>query len=553
MRLMTARWILPGVLFAAVVLYFVGLGDSTIWDANETFYVNTPLQMLARGDYVVPMFNDEPRLNKPVLSYWMVAGLYHLFGVSVAVQRVGIAIGALLIIACAYVLGHLLTVGLLEERRRTLAASPAVLAAAGLAVDPRIVMFGRRIFIDIWIAAFMALTLTFFAMSERFPERRRIYLLLMYVSVGLGILTKGPVAALLPGLVFAVYLIVHRELRRTTSMMILPGILIVAAIVVPWYYQLYQRDGWTYIQSFFIGENLGRFTSGIGQETRRPWYFYMPSLLGDFFPLSLFLVSAAMVWWKRRDRFQTLLWLWVAVIVLFFSLSHDKQDLYILPIAPALAALAAFAIGRQDETPRVTRAVALTVGVLLAVLGAGILTLFGMSARIYAIDGASVLGILALAGGLAAAALAARRRTILAVVAVLLSLLVIDWVLVLRVLPDFERYKPVAPLSEYLAPRLRPGDRVVHFEVGFPSMVHYLQRRVDPYYSAEALVEAMRSPSRVYAVLPEGRYERLQPELGATTCVLQRAQTFDVKLRDIVRRAPLPHVVLITNDCEGAR
>jgi hypothetical protein len=63
----------------------------------------------------------------------------------------------------------------------------------------------------------------------------------------------------------------------------------------------------------------------------------------------------------------------------------------------------------------------------------------------------------------------------------------------------------------------------------------------------------MRSPARVYAVLPERRYRELQPELGATTCVLQRAQTFDVKLRAIVRRAPLPHVVLITNDCDRAR
>jgi 4-amino-4-deoxy-L-arabinose transferase-like glycosyltransferase len=551
--MMTARWMLPAVLLAAVVLYFVGLGDSTIWDANETFYVETPRQMIARGDYVIPMFNDEPRLNKPVLSYWMVAALYHLFDTSVAVQRVGIAIGGLLIIACAFVLGHLLTLSLPEERRRTLAASPALLAAAGLAVDPRFLMFSRRIFIDIWIAAFMALTLTCFALSERFPERRRVYLLLMYVSVGLGVLTKGPIAALLPGLVFAVYLIVQRELRRTTSMMIVPGILIVAAIVVPWYYALYQRDGWTYIQSFFIGENLGRYTSGIGQVTRRPWYFYLPSLFGDFFPLSLFLVSAAMVWWKSRERFLTLLWLWVAVIVLFFSLSHDKQDLYILPIAPAVTALGAIAIGRHDETARVTRAVALAVGVILVLVGAAILALFGMSARIYEIQGASALGILALAGGAAVVVLAARRRIVPAVIAVLLSLLAIDWVFVLRVLPDFERYKPVAPLSEYLAPRLQPGDRVGHFHVGFPSMVHYLQRRVDPYYSAEALVQAMRSPTRVYAVLPERDYLGLQPELGATTCVLQREPTFEVKLRNIIRRAPLPHVVLVTNVCEGAR
>ena len=69
----------------------------------------------------------------------------------------------------------------------------------------------------------MALTLLCFAAAERYPERRRLFLALMYVSVGLGMLTKGPVAAVVPGLVFAAYLLVHRELRRVTEMMIPAG------------------------------------------------------------------------------------------------------------------------------------------------------------------------------------------------------------------------------------------------------------------------------------------------------------------------------------------
>ena len=71
-------------------------------------------------------------------------------------------------------------------------------------------MWSRRIFIDIYISMFMGLTLLFFALSERYPERRRLFLVLMYVSVGLGMLTKGPVAVALPGLAFALYLLVHR-------------------------------------------------------------------------------------------------------------------------------------------------------------------------------------------------------------------------------------------------------------------------------------------------------------------------------------------------------
>ena len=79
------------LLFLALCPYFVGLADSSIWDANEAFYVETPREMMERGDYINPTFNYEPRINKPVLSYWIVAGFYHLFGVSPAVQRIPIA------------------------------------------------------------------------------------------------------------------------------------------------------------------------------------------------------------------------------------------------------------------------------------------------------------------------------------------------------------------------------------------------------------------------------------------------------------------------------
>ena len=80
---MPRRYALPVLLFLAICPYFVDLAGSSIWDANEAFYVETPREMMERGDYINPTFNYEPRINKPVLSYWIVAGFYHFFGVSV--------------------------------------------------------------------------------------------------------------------------------------------------------------------------------------------------------------------------------------------------------------------------------------------------------------------------------------------------------------------------------------------------------------------------------------------------------------------------------------
>ena len=190
--------------------YFVGLGDSAIWDANEAFYVETPREMIERGDYVSPTFNYEPRFNKPVLSYWIVAGFYQRFGVSVGVQRLGDCAGGdrarspprSFWRGAAAPRGH-------RDRGRAVGGDRAGRLAA--AADVRAAHLHRHLHLAVHGADAAVLRA-----AERYPGRRRLFLVLMYVSVGLGMLTKGPVAALLPGLVFAVYLLLHRELRRVT-------------------------------------------------------------------------------------------------------------------------------------------------------------------------------------------------------------------------------------------------------------------------------------------------------------------------------------------------
>lgn len=545
------------LLVAAVLPYFIDLGGSSIWDANEAFYVETPREMLQRGDFISPTFNYQPRLNKPVLSYWIVAGFYKVFHVSVGVQRLPIALGAVAIILAALLLAY--AAGNLEA---------GLWAATGLAVAPRLVMFGRRIFIDIYISMFMALILTFFALSERYPARRRLFLLLMYASVGLGVLTKGPVAAVLPALVFGMYLLVHRELKRVTEMMIPLGLIVVLAIVVPWYAALYQRYGWTYITSFIVGENIARYTEGLGVEQRRGLSFYLPVVFSDSFPWSLCLFGAAGLWLADRRRLtrpgaeltdpgfriRTLLWLWILVIVLFFTFSAAKQDLYIFPIVPAVAALAGLFIARDGQAgasalPRTLRATAAIIGLLLAVAGAGTFYIFETVGKVYALHGAAFVGAAATVGGALALSLALANRARAALAIVLVSLIMLNWVFVIRVLPSFERYKPVPPLSAAIQSRFAEGDVVAHYNVALPSMVFYLGRHIEILFDRAAFLALLRGDRRVFAVLSADDYDEIARDAGVPTCVLDRRPTVNIKLKAVLARDPLPQVLLITNRC----
>jgi 4-amino-4-deoxy-L-arabinose transferase-like glycosyltransferase len=548
------RKILLGLLVLACAVYLVALGNSGIWDANEAFYVETPREMLEANDLVNPTFNYLPRFNKPVLSYWIVAAFYQLFGVSVAVQRYAIALGALIIIGCAFVLASVSepAAGSAKREAGSWKLEAGLWAAVGLAAAPRLMMFARRIFIDIWITAFMSLTLVFFALSERYPERRRPFLALMYVAIALGVLTKGPVAIALPALAFGLYLAAHRELRRVTRMMIPLGILIVAVIVVPWYAVLYHEQGWTYIKSFLVSENIERFTSGVGVRQQRGPLFYLPVVLSDSFPWSMLLPFAAIAAWKQRTRVEALLWCWIVAIVGFFSLSKGKQDLYIFPIVAAVAALGGLAIQRGlGERWRRWLAVTMAVtGALLAGVGAAVLYLFQTAGRIYALESALIVGAVGLAGGAIALGLVALRRPAGAVIALLAAIITVNWVFVLRVLPEFERYKSSPAFSRTIKDRLQPGDVVAHYRVDQPSMVFYLRRHVDQYFDEPAFLGAIRSGRRVFAVLSANDYAALAPQIGTTTCVLERRPTFDVKLKNVLARQPLPELLLITNQCK---
>jgi hypothetical protein len=50
-------------------------------------------------------------------------------------------------------------------------------------------------------------------------------------------------------------------------------------------------------------------------------------------------------------------------------------------------------------------------------------------------------------------------------------------------------------------------------------------------------------------VLSADDYAALAPQIGGRTCVLDRRPTFEVKLKEVLAREPLPELVLITNRC----
>ena len=182
---------------------FVGLDTSSIWDTNEAFYVQTPREMLESSNWLVPRFNGEPRLNKPPLSYWLVAGLYSLFGVSVFWVRLLAALCGVAAIVAVFRLGV-----------KLFSIHVAVLGAGIFATTFRFLILSRRALIEILLLALLLWTLVF--LFSWFRSRRSTYLYVASILLALGFLTKGPLVLLLP-VVFGVFLWISGRSQLLTT------------------------------------------------------------------------------------------------------------------------------------------------------------------------------------------------------------------------------------------------------------------------------------------------------------------------------------------------
>jgi 4-amino-4-deoxy-L-arabinose transferase-like glycosyltransferase len=411
-------------------------------------------------------------------------------------------------------------------------------------------LWSRRIFIDVYFATFLALALMALVLARAHwaDTRRRRYLLLMYVALGLAMLTKGPAALVLPGLVLLVYLAWTRRLGDLGSLMLPAGVLIVAVIVAPWYVLDYQQHGWEHIKGFFIGENVGRYTETVGVQHRPSW-FYLPVVLSDLTPFALLFPAALIAAWRARSSEWRLLIAWALVFVGVFSLSSTKQDLYIYPIVPAVAVIiAAMPVlwGGADAAMirRLARIGAGFSGCVLMIAGGFLFWITSVSHTVPGIAAGGVVGAAMMLGGAVALALTVRRDLRPTVVVLAATAVATNWLIVCGVMRPFEEYKPVAPMSEWLRQHAN-GAIVAHYKTPLPSMTYYLGRSVTTVFDLESMTRLVAEQRAMYVVLRPGDYDDLRTATTERLCVIDRRPlpVFDAKVSEMLS-GKLPQIWL---------
>ncbi|MDZ4328354.1 MAG: lipid IV(A) 4-amino-4-deoxy-L-arabinosyltransferase [Pseudomonas sp.] len=326
---MSKRWALPLLLGLCLLAYLLPMGSHGLWIPDETRYAQISQGMLLSGDWVSPHFMGLRYFEKPVAGYWMIALSQAVFGNNLFGVRFVSALSTGLSVMLCYLIARRLW----NEPRKSFACAllymsfTVVAGQAGYAnLDPQFTFWVNLSLVALW-----------FALDSVSRGRRLIGWALLGLACGMGFLTKGFLAWLLPVLIALPWMIWQRrwhELLRYGAV----AIAVAIAVSLPWALAVHAQEP-DYWRFFFWHEHIRRFAGDDAQHDA-PWWFYLPMLVAFSLPWAALLPSALKQAWQTRGQASIgFLLLWLLMPMLFFSLSNGKLPTYILPCLLPLALL----------------------------------------------------------------------------------------------------------------------------------------------------------------------------------------------------------------------
>lgn len=323
-------WFSPALLLLVAGSLYLSRLDAALLEPQEARYAEIPRQMLAEGQWLVPVLHCEPYLDKPPLLYWLVMACYQAFGVHDWAARLVPGLAGVLTVLVTFWWG-----------KRVLGPRAGFLGALVLCLWPQFVYYGRMLAFDgllgLWVAAGLAAA----HVAVMGPRLHRGWWLTSAAACGLGLLTKGPVAVLL----IAGPVLIHQFLEQRAARVGLRGWLAWSGVVIgvsaPWYIGVMAVEP-GFFDYFFWRHHVQRFLTPFDHQ--EPAWFYLPGLLLGLLPWTLLLPGFIMLLTRRsssaarrRPAALGMPLLAFAFGLGFFSAAGCKRPVYLVAVLPSLA------------------------------------------------------------------------------------------------------------------------------------------------------------------------------------------------------------------------
>ena len=496
--------ITKGLIICGVLLLSAVSASWTLFDRplnnHECFVSITAREMLESGDWTRPTCNGEPRLQKTPLSYWLVAGLAKITGrVDEFTTRLPSTIfGVLSVAAILYFVNQWLTFRI------------AVISAGVWATSVGYICYAHNARPEMALAFFVLLCfLSFYSALTAQNRRQQIaYMLVFWVSFGLGNLAKGPAPLPLVLIPLLFYVAIFRQWKKLFNWVSVVGLIIFLAIVLPWPLAIAHKLNWdlTLWKREFVDRFFGDYVSG-----NKPLYYYLLEMFIFILPWVAFLPMALAapfyrVWNKKRLVMQ-FLWLWFVVNLVFITISGGKRQHYILPLMPAMAILIGILMEdmvfvRKAYTSKYARDILRNhIIVLITAVVAG--TVYVAKTTPQLLSGTIIIGITTIVIIAVTAVLFARGKPAFACWVTFAGIVVLVMIAYIVFVNPLNYNQPSRQFTQIVVEKVPASEKLIAYKSASTRFIHYFGRRV-PEITTES--ETYRLYNEGWWVVAFGKY-----------------------------------------------
>jgi len=272
-----------------IIVYILGSLFIPLMEIDAVQYANISREMLQNKSFLQIFDQGKDYLDKPPLLFWLSSISMYFFGVNDFAFRLPSILMAILAIYSTYKFTILYY-----------SKDIAALAALVLASTQAMFLITHDVRTDTMLMAWVILGIWQFA--SWLTTRKWSSFFIAFTAIAFGMMTKGPIALMVPIFSFAPHLIIHRNFKMLFRWEYLIGVLIILILLIPMdiglYQQfdlhpekvMYEKTGTSGLRFFYWTQSFGRITGESVWHENDNFFFLFENLLWGFLPWTLFLI-----------------------------------------------------------------------------------------------------------------------------------------------------------------------------------------------------------------------------------------------------------------------
>jgi len=273
-----------------IIIYILGSLFIPLMEIDSVQYANISREMLQNKSFLQIFDQGKDYLDKPPMLFWLSSLSMYFFGINDFAFRLPSILMAILAIYSTY------KFTLLYYSNEI-----AILAALVLASSQAMFLITHDVRTDTMLMAWVILAIWQFAIWLN--NRKWHSLIIAFSAVAFGMMTKGPIALMVPIFSFAPHMLIHRNFKMLFRWEYLVGLIIIMILLIPMdiglYQQfdlhpekvMYEKTGTSGIRFFYWTQSFGRITGESVWHENDDFFFLFQNLLWGFLPWTLFLIS----------------------------------------------------------------------------------------------------------------------------------------------------------------------------------------------------------------------------------------------------------------------